>query len=193
MEEVEKYTLLWDLPQGYGNNWGHPYWKEIADTVIYLMEKRGLEFRSRVLDVGGGRGAFREELRRNGHQLVADSGYVSLDIAPNSGADMIIDISNPDAFEPFDAKSFDFCMSIDTLEHIPTERISTTLRNMSNLAPNMVSLISIRPDRGGKKIGTTLHMTVRPPDWWEEVISVWYWNVIIHRIVEGEYCIVEAF
>jgi hypothetical protein len=179
MEEVEKYTKLWDLPQGYGNNWDHPYWKEIGEFVREQMGFNGYES---ILDVGGGNGGMRK--------FFPAAGYTTLDIAPNSGADIIADISEYD-LGPEDAGSYDWVVAIDMLEHLPTDRVHDALRNINNLVRcGAVFLISTRPDRGGKKIGATLHMTVREPGWWVNQLADHFTGVQCVRVVKGEYCIV---
>jgi len=50
-------------------------------------------------------------------------------------------------------------------------------------------LISTRPDRGGKKIGQILHMTVRPPEWWVKEFGKFFQDVTLLRVVKGEYCL----
>ncbi len=189
MEEVDKYTLLWNLPQGYGNNWDHPYWQEIGEFVIKAMIDRGFITNSTVLDIGGGDGAFGEALRKI---YGTSSGYTTLDIAPNSGADIIADISEGKAvYEAGVHEPFDWIMAIDMLEHLPTERVQPALSTIRSLAlTGAVFLISTRQDRGGRKIGETLHMTVRPPKWWVMELSMHWKNVDTLRVVNGEYMIV---
>ena len=109
MNELEKYTLLWDLPQGYGNNYGHPYWKEIVTYLSTGLHDRGLHPGATLLDIGGGNGSLRGSFENVGVH------YTSLDIAPNSGADIIGDISDRQAA---DVKTFDYGISIDVMEHL---------------------------------------------------------------------------
>jgi 2-polyprenyl-3-methyl-5-hydroxy-6-metoxy-1,4-benzoquinol methylase len=184
MNEEEKYTLLWDLPQGYGNNWGHPYWQEIGKYILNAMNERGLDCAGMsVLDIGGGDGKFK--------QFCTGLRYTTLDIAPNSGADIIADVSNADEWiDIANPSSFDWITAIDMLEHLPTGRVSSALENINAMGDGFIALISTRPDRGGKKIGQTLHMTVRPPGWWVEELSAHWDNVELLRVVSGEYCIV---
>jgi len=195
MDEVTKYTKLWDLPQGYGNNWDHPYWKDIGDTIISELIDLGLEpgQESTLLDIGGGDGSFQQVL--DNHNLGALH-YTSLDIAPNSGADIIADISEYGGWVESPASNviwavYDFVIAIDMLEHLPTYRVFSALANIRRLTRGgAIFLISTRPDRGGKKIGATLHMTVRPPEWWKIELSA-HWSVTnVLRVVKNEYCII---
>ena len=189
MDEVTKYTKLWDLPQGYGNNWDHPYWLEIALFIRRAMDDRGFQVGMSVLDVGGGKGDLRKVIFKGCE-------YQSLDIAPNSGADIIVDITEWDCMTDWGESechfySYDWVIAVDVLEHIPTERVSFALENISVVSfGGAIFLISIRPDRGGKKIGATLHMTVRPTNWWLGQINKHWETVELLREVPGEYCIV---
>lgn len=182
MNELEKYTLLWDLPQGYGNNYGHPYWKEIVTYLSTGLHDRGLHPGATLLDIGGGNGSLRGSFENVGVH------YTSLDIAPNSGADIIGDISDRQAA---DVKTFDYGISIDVMEHLPTDRVDDALANIRQTVNHSVAfLISTRPDRGGKKIGQTLHMTVKEPSWWLATLAAHWGSVDLIRVVAGEYCMV---
>lgn len=184
MEEVEKYTRLWDLPKGYGNNYSHPYWQEIVSFLSAALHDRDLKPGLTLLDVGGGNGSLRKSFEDVGVS------YTSLDLAPNSGADIIADISDPQVIS---AGSFDYGISIDVMEHLPTDRVDDALANIRQAVKHSVAfLISTRPDRGGKKIGQTLHLTVQPPAWWVAQLSKHWGDVQLIREVRGEYCMVVA-
>jgi len=183
MEEVEKYTLLWDLPQGYGNNYNHPYWKEIVETLRAALIDRGLQPGHEVLDIGGGDRRVEDWFDNNDGVF-----YTSLDIAPNSGADIIDDITQ---WYVDGEDCFDYAISIDVMEHIPTNLIDDALGNIRvSVRHSVAFLISTRPDRGGKKIGQTLHMTVREPDWWVRKMFKYWATVKLLRVLPGEYCLI---
>jgi 2-polyprenyl-3-methyl-5-hydroxy-6-metoxy-1,4-benzoquinol methylase len=181
MEEVEKYTLLWDLPQGYGNNYEHPYWKEIVET---LKDNFLRDWKNEILDVGGGD-------QRLG-KFFPDQKYTSLDIAPNAcepGENAYPHIV-ADIREWSDPKAYDWVISIDVMEHIPTIDVPMTISNIyDSTREGAAFLISTRPDRGGKKIGQILHMTVRPPEWWVKEFGKFFQDVTLLRVVKGEYCL----
>lgn len=189
MNEQEKYTKLWALPQGYGNNWSadNAYWSEIAEFIVTAMHERGFNVSDNVLDVGGGNGKFEPWLGLEG------GSYTSLDIAPNSGADIIADISTYHGWGPFGGlHEWDWTVAIDMLEHLPTDRVYDALANIRKMTDKgAVFLISTRPDRGGKKIGATLHMTVRQPVWWIQTLEDHWDKVEVLRTVKGkqQYCI----
>lgn len=185
MEEIEKYTKLWDLPQGYGNNYDHPYWVEIATTLKHEMGLTGIHQSHKILDVGGGD----QRLAK----FFTEHSYASLDIAPNAmepGENAyphtVTDISQYRGH----ANEFHWVISIDVMEHIPPTLIDDAIANIWNtVTEGAAFLISTRPDRGGKKIGAILHMTVREPKWWVEKMGQYWSKVSLVRIVSGEYCL----
>jgi 2-polyprenyl-3-methyl-5-hydroxy-6-metoxy-1,4-benzoquinol methylase len=61
---------------------------------------------------------------------------------------------------------WDYGFCCDVLEHIPPEYTMLSLdRIISNCRTTWLQ-IALRPDEFGKLIGETLHLTVRPFDWW---------------------------
>lgn len=182
MDEITKYTKLWALPQGYGNNYDHSYWKEIVETLYEAMK---MSEGDHLLDVGGGD----QRLAK----FFPKQRYTSLDIAPNvmepgenAYPHIVADISKYTVVEPHD-----WAISIDVMEHIPTDLVDAALDNIAGAAHcGAAFLISTRPDRGGKKIGAVLHMTVREPQWWVSIMKDYWDDVNLLRVVTGEYCLI---
>jgi hypothetical protein len=182
MLEADKYNLLWNLPQGYGNNYDHPYWKEIVATLQTHMQ---IQAGDSMIDIGGG--------DQRLAQFFPHIRYTSLDIATaamapgeNAYPHIVADIS-----EWHDFEKYDWAISIDVMEHLPTLLVPKAITNISqSVIVGAAFLISNRPDRGGRKIGEVLHLTVRPPDWWHYRLSVAFKEVQIVRVVKGEYCLV---
>ena len=175
MNEEEKYTTLWNLPQGYGNNYDDPRMIEIVGVLTDAID---LHSGDSVLDVGGGDGRLRK--------FFPNCDYMSMDIAPNSGADIIADIS-----EWRRVGGFEWCISIDVMEHLPTHLVEHALRNIAKSCYRGAAfLVCTRPDRGGKKIGEVLHMTVQPPVWWVGMMAQHWGSVKLLRDVPREYCLI---
>lgn len=85
----------------------------------------------------------------------------------------------------------DWIYCIDVLEHIPPERVEKSLSEMAKRTKKGGALQVFLLDEGmGKMIGETLHLTIRPLDWWIDKIS-YYWNIeeIIPIIPGIRYCI----
>lgn len=183
MKEIEKYRMLWDLPQGYGNNYSDPRMIEIVNTMTNAM---GLHTFNSVLDVGGGDGRLKS--------FFPNHEYTSMDIAPNSGADIIGNIADDELMHDVrNRNQFDWVISIDVMEHLPTDHVEPALSNIRTVATDGAAfMICTRPDRGGKKIGQTLHMTVREPVWWVGMMAQHWQDVQLLRVVKGEYCLIAA-
>jgi len=67
------------------------------------------------------------------------------------------------------AADWGFCC--DVMEHIPPNKVEESLRQMAGRVANCFFAISGVPDSWGKKIGETLHLTVKPADWWAGSLS----------------------
>ena len=65
---------------------------------------------------------------------------------------------------------FGFCS--DVMEHIPPFKVHDTLRAIRRSVRGPVFFdISLQKDRGGLKVGKVLHLTVKPQDWWRDVLA----------------------
>lgn len=60
----------------------------------------------------------------------------------------------------------------DVLEHIPPADVALVVENIMSAADNVFFQISTVPDVMGALIGQTLHLTVRPHNWWKELLSL---------------------
>lgn len=65
-------------------------------------------------------------------------------------------------------RAYDGVICTDVMEHIPTERVSQTLRNLRMCTKKAGYLgIALFPDDYGKRIlGEPLHLTVKEAEWW---------------------------
>lgn len=61
---------------------------------------------------------------------------------------------------------YDYAISTDSLEHIPTEMIPATLQNIACSASHGFLRISTKQDIYGTERGLHLHETVQSPEWW---------------------------
>ncbi|MFA5379755.1 MAG: methyltransferase domain-containing protein [Dehalococcoidia bacterium] len=69
-----------------------------------------------------------------------------------------------------------FC--VDVMEHLPTEWVQEALQQMSRKVGNCYFSISTVPDSWGKKINETLHLTVKPGEWWVKRVCE-YWSDVL--------------
>lgn len=73
---------------------------------------------------------------------------------------------------PTDLKPADWGFCCDVMEHLPTEWVDDALTQISGKVRDCFFSISGQPDSWGKKIGQTLHLTVRPYVWWLDKLHV---------------------
>lgn len=86
--------------------------------------------------------------------------------------------------------TFGFCT--DVMEHIPTDRVDDVLGNIAHATTSGVYFqIATRPDRLGRLIDQTLHLTVRDADWWAERLRRYWPNVRADVARGGMVAVVE--
>lgn len=73
----------------------------------------------------------------------------------------------------FEERRRDWVFCVDVLEHIPTEKIEETLLHIAALGKRFFLQISTVPDSLGRKIGETLHLTVRSSVWWHAMLTTY--------------------
>ncbi len=73
---------------------------------------------------------------------------------------------------PTDLEAADWIISFDLLEHLPEEKVDASLKAMASRMKKggLISLCMIE-DEFGKDIGTSLHLTIKPSDWWRKKVS----------------------
>ena len=71
--------------------------------------------------------------------------------------------------------SWFFCT--DVMEHIPTEKVDAVLDNIARITTKGGYMqIALCPDSCGQYIGETLHLTLKPENWWTEKL-IKHWKV----------------
>lgn len=74
---------------------------------------------------------------------------------------------------PPDLPATDFAFSSDTLEHLPPEYVDRALAQIAaKTRAGGFFQISCVSDRTGQEINETLHLTVRPPEWWARMAAL---------------------
>lgn len=70
---------------------------------------------------------------------------------------------------------WDYGFCADVMEHIPPEKVDDVLAEIKRVTLfGVYFAIATRPDKCGRAIGETLHLTVRDADWWRSTLeSVW--------------------
>jgi len=67
---------------------------------------------------------------------------------------------------PFKDNEFDYCVSFDVLEHLPRKWVEESVWDMLRVSTDGIIGTVACYDRN-----TRLHLTVKEPEWWRELIS----------------------
>lgn len=151
------YQDIWSQDPSYGTAY-----KDVLDTVAHRIRPHMARVLPewpvhlfRIVDFGAGDGRFLDQLQ--------------------SGVGFGVDVYQPvdtrhiwfkqPLWEPL-YQTFDYVISTDTLEHLPTDMVPVTLRNIAASAPHGFLRISTKQDIYGTERGLHLHETVQPPEWW---------------------------
>ena len=178
LREREKYRRMWVEIPGYRAN--SPGEKLVAKFLSIAAWGKG----DTLIDCGSGTGRAAKQLSEAGLTVLM------LDICREAA-----DVDNRLPFVtaclwdmPFNQR-FDWVYCTDVLEHIPTEHVDATLDNLAAMTGYGAFLqIALFPDGFGQRIGQTLHLTVKPADWWLERIQK-RWQIKTWEIEEGRYLI----
>jgi SAM-dependent methyltransferase len=165
----------------YEQMWRHDDYRTISpgldalEQFDLLKQLRGLGVRG-ILDAGCGSGKFmRRILEQHGDEFTIRG----FDIAGNcldpwfAGREAGLLTTGCLWDEAGLPGPNDAVVCTDVLEHIPTERVPDVLRNLRAAATRAVFLgIALFPDGFGPKVlGTPLHLTVKPVEWWLETTA----------------------
>ena len=150
LTEKQKYLGVYRENKNYGKT---NHGKDILDYV------RQLDANS-ICDVGCGDGAFCRG-------LLGDVQYLyGVDFASSPRGNGVWWSNCPAEKIILPNKSIDYVTSFDVLEHLLPENVDKTLAEFIRLArKGLVLSISYR-DSSTKYKGHTLHMTVKPEEWW---------------------------
>lgn len=155
LTEREKYTLLWRLSSYRDMSPG----EEAVPTFLEVVKPTG-----RVIDFGCGTGRASLALKALGHDVqLVDFTDNCRDYDALTLPFIEWDLSRPGL--PVRGSAGLCC---DVLEHISEDQIEAVILNIMNAAPKVFFQISTVPDKFGNIIKQTLHLTVRPHDWWLE-------------------------
>ncbi len=122
-----------------------------------------------VIDFGAGAGYASRVLLDAGLRVTAID-IAANSMAPDIAARVTLIVGNMWEMPVEIVAAWGFCC--DVMEHIPTSCVDAVLRfiRASTTRATYFS-ISLRPDGCGRLIGETLHLTVRPLEWWIETLG----------------------
>lgn len=154
--EREKYQRLWGEHPSYRNS---APGELLAEHFLKLADPRK---RQTVYDFGCGTG-------RGAAKIAERCKVIGFDFTDNSLDPQVVgrfQFRQHDLTRPIDIQPADYGYCTDVLEHIPTEDVPTVLQNIFDACRVVYLNISTVEDHCGAMIGETLHLTVRPMNWW---------------------------
>lgn len=152
LSEADKYTRLWKT-ETYRQ---HSPGALLVDLFMEMVQPRG-----RVIDFGCGTGRAGLEISRRGIEVV----LVDFAVNCRDGEAAHLPFIQADLTKEIPITG-DHGYCTDVLEHLSEETLPAAVRNMLAAAPELFCQVSTVHDRLGTLVGQTLHLTVKPADWW---------------------------
>lgn len=162
--------LLVREEQKYAAMWAKPEYKNLIpgiEKVDEAFDLLGMRSKERLIDFGAGTGRASMKFLEKGMSVIA------VDIT-DAGLEFpaLHFVKAPLWDLPMHLKG-DWGFCTDVMEHIPTDRVTLALTNIAAACRRgAYFLIDSVPDEMGIMIGQPLHLTVKPPKWWKEKLSL---------------------
>lgn len=176
VQERQKYERLWSLFPDEEKN----YPSDFLTPVFLSYFQNSINSGDSVIDFGCGGGKSAAYLLNAGLQVkLVDfcDNYLNSDIFLLScGAERKVEFFQECLWDLSNSlKPADWILSFDVLEHIPESKVDAVLQAMSlRMKKGGLFSICLRNDECGKWIGETLHLTVKPQEWWKEKVLQWF-------------------
>lgn len=163
---VELYTRAW-AKNGYGAtpDFAARIMPRIVEHLSLVHPPRGDKAQPSIIDFGCGNGLFLASLLESRAVRAPACGVDVVRPPALLGAGDIQFVTQP-MWEPITGR-WDFALSTDALEHVPSTLVLEALRVIRSAAPHGFLRISTRRDNAGG----TYHLTVRPPEWWVAAVA----------------------
>lgn len=157
LTERDKYRLMWQFDFYRGSSPG----ERAVDDFLSHVKPDG-----RIVDFGCGTGRASLALARKGHDVLL------VDFADNCRDHEAITLPflEWDLTKPFTFKA-PYGLCCDVMEHIPPEDVETVIQNIMGCAEKCFFQISTVPDIWGAAIGTPLHLSIHPHQWWADLFG----------------------
>lgn len=159
LKERDKYQTLWQFERYRAHSPG-------LHAVPEFLRRCSPSKDDIIIDYGCGTGKASAELARLGYQVFL------VDFTDNCRDEEALGLP----FLEWDltrhipvSAPFGFCC--DVMEHIPLGDVVAVLRNIMASARETFFQISTIDDSLGETIGHTLHLTVRPFEWWRDLFA----------------------
>jgi len=151
--ERKKYEKVWKDP-----NYGRYSPGKAAIPIFQQMARK----RGTLLDIGCGTGAAGLELQEKGWSVSFTDFVKTRDLKQFFQQTLWTSWKNDAVWE------YGYCC--DVMEHIPEEKVDAVLKNIVSHCKQTFFTIHFGPDRFGKEVGETLHLTVKPYIWWRDLL-----------------------
>lgn len=159
LTERDKYSRIWQIEEYRALSPG----EVVASAFLEVM---AVSAGSSVIDFGCGTG-------RGGLALAAAGLDVTLTDFISASRDqeaLVLPFLEWDLTQPCPLRApYGFCC--DVMEHIPPDDVEKVLNNITVSADTVFFQISTVPDIFGAMIGQTLHLSVKPHEWWLDIFA----------------------
>jgi len=171
-KEQEKYESIWNIPSYRASSPGY-----LQTSVFFDFFKDLIKPGDSITDFGSGSGFSTLPFLENNLTVHL------IDIASNALDEKItalttllpdrITFTNSCIWEiGLEVPPSDWIYCVDVLEHLPTEKIDDSLREIAKRTKKGGLLqIFLQDEPFGQLIGETLHLSIKPLPWWIEKIN----------------------
>lgn len=159
LSEKRKYEKVWRV-DSYRNISPGAHGVKLFGTALPSIKGDS------ITDFGCGSGRASRALKNMGyHPVMVDITRGSLDISERNSD---IPFYEESLWQlPYDFPITDWCYCFDVMEHIPIGKVGDVLEGIYKYTrKGGLFHISTAPDTFGRRIGETLHLTVKPATWW---------------------------
>lgn len=174
----------------YASCWETGEYKQSEQSYWIVEIIKNLNPKSKVLDLGCGNGFVVKKLVDNGIDAygvdITNTGWTK-----QSKVNPMLKIPKDRLFEaplwntPFGDKEFDITFSTTVLEHIPTEMVGPTIKEILRVTKRK-TIHYVDTVKEQEQFGENLHMTVQPCEWWLKEFGR-YNNVNIECTIEDKH------
>jgi hypothetical protein len=162
-KETHKYNQMWNIDN----------YRKVAPgefMVENAIEKLGLTTDDKIIDFGVGTGRGAKKFQDKGFSI--------------TGVDLSINCLDKDVNVPLCIASLwnlpenltcDYGYCTDVMEHIPTDKVEDVILGISKACKKGVYFqICLTEDHMGAYIDDHLHLTVKPSEWWVDILSKYF-------------------
>lgn len=155
--ERAKYARIWNDDQYSENSPG----VEAIPMFEKIMRPKPSDT---ILDIGAGSGAAARALKARGYSVEA---FDLTDAKWQADSGILLHLGSIWSGMP---AGFDIGFCCDVMEHIPTQFVALTVREILRSCERAFLSISFLEDGFGERIGMPLHLTVQPFVWWRDTL-----------------------